>query len=46
MPARRKKGILMTFEDPAAAYERETEAFYKPKILQVEVTIEGVPNHL
>ena len=40
------KGVLMLFEDPAAAYKRDTEAFYNPQLTKVEVTIEGVPNHL
>ena len=46
IPGRSMKGVLMLFEDPAAAYKRDTEAFYNPKITKVEVTIEGVPNHL
>ena len=46
VPARSMKGILMLFEDPAAAFARDTEAFYNPKITKVEVTIEGVPNQL
>lgn len=46
VPARSMKGILMLFEDPAAAFQRDTEAFYNPKITKVEVTIEGVPNQL
>ena len=36
----------MLFEDPAAAYKRDTEAFYNPQLTKVEVTIEGVPNQL
>ena len=40
------RGILMLFVDPAAAFERDTKAFYNPKITKVEVTIEGVPNPL
>ena len=46
VPARSMKGVLMLFEDPAAAYNRDTEAFYNPKITKVDVTIEGVPNQL
>ena len=46
VPARSMKGVLMLFEDPAAAYKRDTEAFYNPKLTKVEVTIEGVPNQL
>ena len=45
-PARSMKGILMLFENPAAAYKRDTEAFYNPKITKVVVAIEGVPNQL
>ena len=36
----------MLFEDPAAAFQWDTEAFYNPKITKVEVTIEGVSNQL
>ena len=46
VPARSMKGILLLCEDPAAAFQRDTEAFYNPKITKVEVTIEGVPNQL
>jgi len=46
VPARSMKGILLLFEEPAAAFTRNTEAFYNPKITKVEVTIEGVPNQL
>ena len=45
-PARSMKGILLLFVDPAAAFQRDTEAFYNPKITKVEVTIEGVSNEL
>ena len=45
-PARSMKGVLMLFEDPAAAYKRDTEAFYNPQLTKVEVTIKGVPNQL
>ena len=38
-PARSMKGILLLFQ-------RDTEAFYNPKITKVEVTIKGVPNEL
>ena len=40
------KGILLLCEDPVAAFSRDTEAFYNPKITKVEVTIEGIPNQL
>ena len=45
IPARSMKGVLMIFEDVAAQqpFARNTEAFYNPKITQVEVTIEGSP---
>ena len=46
VPARSMKGILMLFEDPAAAYQRDTEKFYNPQLTKVEVTIEGIPNQL
>ena len=46
VPARSMKGVLMLFEDPAAACKRDTEAFYNPQITKVDVTIEGVPNQL
>lgn len=43
-PARSMKGILMLFENPTT--ERDSEAFYNPKISKVEITIEGVPNQV
>ena len=43
---RSMKGLLLLFVDPAAAFQRDTEAFYNPQITKVEVTIEGVPNEL
>ena len=47
VPARSMKGVLMLFEDSvAAAFKRDTEAFYNPKITKIDVTIEGVPNQL
>ena len=46
VPARSMKGILRLFEDPAAAYQRDTEKFYNPQLTKVEVTIEGIPNQL
>ena len=46
VPARSMKGILMLFEDPEAAYQRDTEKFYNPQLTKVEVTIEGIPNQL
>ena len=48
VPARSMKGIMMLFEDPTrtAAFNRDTEYFYNPKITKVEVAIEGVSNQL
>ena len=46
VPARSLKGILMLFENPAAAFSRSTETFYNPKNEKVEVTVEGLPNQL
>jgi hypothetical protein len=46
VPARAMKGVLMLFEEPAAAFARQTEAFYNPQITKVEVTVEGIPNQL
>lgn len=46
VPARSMKGILMLFEDPAAAFQRDTEAFYNPQISKVDIVIEGIPNQL
>ena len=42
-PARSMKGILLLFEDPDRT---STEDFVNPKIIKVEMTIEGVPNQL
>ena len=46
VPAWSMKGILLLLEDPVAAFQRDTEAFYNPQIQKVEVTIEGIPNQL
>ena len=45
---RSMKVILILFENVAAQqpFARNTEAFYNPKIAQVEVTIEGITNQL
>ena len=43
VPARSMKGILMLFEDPS---KTNTETYYNPKIIKVEMTIEGIPNQL
>ena len=44
--AKSMKGILILFEEPADAFKRDSEKFYNPKIKNVAVTIEGVPNQL
>ena len=48
VPVRSMKGILMLYENVAAQqpFARNTEAFNNPKITNVEVTIEGIPNQL
>ena len=45
-PARSIKGILMLFQEPAEAFQKNTEEFYNPKITKVTVTIEGLTNQL
>ena len=47
--AKSMKGILILFVDPAdggTAYSRDTEKFYNPKIKNVEITLDGIPNQL
>ena len=47
--AKSMKGILILFVDPAdggAAYSRDTEKFYNPKIKNVQITLDGNPNQL
>ena len=47
--AKSMKGILILFIDPAdggAAYARDTEKFYNPKITKVSTTLDGNPNQL
>ena len=46
VPAKSMKGILILFEEPTDAFERDTEDFYNPKISKVETIIEGKPNQL
>ena len=46
VPARSMTGILMLFEEPAAAFQRDSEAFFNPQISKVEICIEGIPNQL
>ena len=47
-PSKSLKGILLIFtkERSAAKFAQETEEFHNPKIIKVEVTVEGVPNEL
>ena len=42
------KGVLLIFtkERSATKFNRDTEEFFNPKIMKVEVTVEGVPNEL
>ena len=45
-PSKGLKGVLLIFtkERSATNFNRDTEEFFNPKIVKVEVTIEGVPN--
>ena len=47
-PSKSLKGVLLIFtkERSATKFTRDTEEFYNPKIMKVEVTVEGVPNEL
>ena len=47
-PSKSLKGILLIFmkERSATKFSGDTEEFFNPKITQVEVTVEGVPNEL
>ena len=47
-PSKSLKGVLLIFtqERSATKFERDTEEFYNPKIMKVEVTLEVVPNEL
>ena len=47
-PSKSLKGVLLMFtqERSATKFARDTEEFYNPKIMKVEVTVEGVPNEL
>ena len=47
-PSQSLKGVLLIFtqERSATKFARDTEEFYNPKIMKVEVTVEGVPNEL
>ena len=47
-PSKSLKGVLLIFtkERSATKFTRDTEEFFNPKIIKVEVTMEGVPNEL
>ena len=47
-PSKSLKGVLLIFtkERTATKFIRDTEEFINPKITEVEVTVEGVPNEL
>ena len=47
-PSKSLKGVLLIFtqERSATKFARDTKGFYNPKIMKVEVTVEGVPNEL
>ena len=47
-PSKSLKGVLLIFtqERSTTKFARDTEEFYNPKIMKVEVTVEGVPNEL
>ena len=47
-PSKSLKGVLLIFtkERSATKFTRDTEKFLNPKIMKVEVTVEGVPNEL
>ena len=47
-PSKSLKGVLLIFtkEMSATKFNSDTEEFFNPKIMKVEVTVEGVPNEL
>ena len=47
-PSKSLKDVLLIFtqERSATKFARDTEEFYNPKIMKVEITMEGVPNEL
>ena len=47
-PSKSLKGVLLIFtqERSATKFAQDTEEFYNPKIMKVEVTMEGVPDEL
>ena len=38
--------IIFTQERNATKFARDTEEFYNPKIMKVQITVEGVPDEL
>ena len=47
-PSKSLKGVLLVFtkERSATKFTRGTEEFYNPKIMKVEIIVEGLPNEL
>ena len=47
-PSKSLKGVLLIFtkERSATKFTHDAEEFFNPKIMKVEVTVEGVPNEL
>ena len=47
-PSESLKGVLLIFTNKRSPtkFTRNTEEFFNPKIMKVEVTVEGVPNEL
>ena len=47
-PSKSLNGVLLIFtqERSATKFTRDTEEFYNPKTMKVEVTVKGVPNEL
>ena len=47
-PSKSLKGVLLIFtqERSVTKFARDTKEFYNPKIMKVEVTVEGVPNEI
>ena len=45
-PSKSLKGVLLIFTNKRSVtkFTRNTEEFFNPKIMKVEVTVEGVPN--
>ena len=47
-PSKSLKGVFLIFTQKRSAtkFGRDTEAFYNPKVMKVEITVEGSPNEL